>query len=119
MKNTLLEEQNEKVSALCDAAAHNERQFWKLVKEKRHKGQFGTFLINDKFVSDSNETMKMWFTHFASLGRAHSNSSYDANFELFVRNFIANKIEKFCTRSRDFVEVFDAPPSQRGSSFNL
>ena len=85
MKNRLLEEQNEKISTLCDAATHNERQFWKLVKGKRHKSQFGTFLINDEFVSDPSEIMKVWFTHFASLGRAHSNSSYDTNFELFVK----------------------------------
>ena len=59
VKNRLLEEQNEKISTLCDTAAHNERQFWKLVKGKRHKSRFGTFLINDKFVSDSSEIMKM------------------------------------------------------------
>ena len=93
--NRLLEEQKEKIGTLCDAAAHNERQFWKLVKEKPHKSQFGTFLINDKFVSDSSEIMKMWFTHFAFLGCTHSNSSYDANFELSVRNFIENETEIF------------------------
>ena len=112
MKNRLLEEQNEKISTLCDAAKHNERQFWKLVKEKRHKSQFGTFLINDEFVSYSSEIMKMWFTHFASLGRAHSNSSYGTNFELFVRNFIENETETFCTLSRDSIGLFDAPPSR-------
>ena len=37
VKNTLLEEHNEKISTLGDAAAHSERQFWKLVKGKRHK----------------------------------------------------------------------------------
>ena len=111
MKNRLLEEQNEKISTLCDAATHIERQFWKLVKGKCHKSQFGTFLINDGYVSDSSEIMKMWFTHFASLGRANSNSSYDTNFELFVRNFIENEIEieNFCTYS---IGLFDAPPSR-------
>ena len=63
MKNRLLEEQNkkkyEKIITLCDAAAHNERQFWKLVKGKRHKSQFSTFLINDKFVSDTSEIRKI------------------------------------------------------------
>ena len=50
VKNRLLEEQNEKIrSTLCDLATHNEIQFWKLVKGKRHKSQFGTFLINDEF----------------------------------------------------------------------
>ena len=49
----------------------------------------------------------MWFTHFASLGRAHSNSSYDANFELFMRNFIENEIENFCTLSGDSIELLD------------
>ena len=112
MKNRLLEGQNEKISALCDAAAHNERHFWKLVKGKRHKSQFGTFLINDKFVGDSSEIMKICFTHFASLGRAHSNSSYDANFELFVRNITENETENFCTVSRGSFGLFDAPPSR-------
>ena len=54
--------------------------------------------------------MRMWFTHFAS--RAHSNSSYDTNFELFVRNFIENETESFCTLSRDCSGLFDAPPSR-------
>ena len=112
MKNRLLEEQNEKVSTLCDATTQNKRQFWKLVKGKRHKSQFGTFLINDEFVSDSSEIIKMCFTHFASLGRANSNSSYDTNFELFVRNFIENEIEDFCTLNRDSIGLFDAPPSR-------
>ena len=110
MKNRLLE-QDEKISTLCDAAAHNERQFWKLVKGKRQKSQFGMFLINHKFVSDSSEIMKMWFTHFAWLGRAHSNNSYDANFQLFVRYFIENETETFCTLSHDSTGLFDAPPS--------
>ena len=75
VKNRLLEEQNEKISTLCDEVMHNERQFWKLVKGKHHKSQFGTFLINDEFVSDSSEIIKMWFTDFASLGCANSNGS--------------------------------------------
>ena len=54
----------------------------------------------------------MWFTHFASLGRAHSNNSYDANFELFVRNVIENETENCCTLSRDSIWLFDAPPSK-------
>ena len=54
----------------------------------------------------------MWFTHFASLDHTHSNSSYDANFELFVRNFIENEIKNFCTLSHDSVGFFDAPPSR-------
>ena len=112
VKNRLLEEQNEKVGTLCDAAAHNERQFWKLVKGKRHKCQLGTFLINDKFVSDSSEIMKMWFTHFSSLGRAHSNSNYDSNTEVFVRNFTENETENFCALNRDSTGLFDAPPSR-------
>ena len=112
MKNRLLEEQNKKIITLCDTDAHNERQFWKLVKGKRHKSQFGTFLINDKFVSDSSEIMKMWFTHFTSLGRAHSNSGYDFNFELFVRNFIENETNNFCTLSRNSIGIFDTPPSR-------
>ena len=82
------------------------------MKGKRHKSQLGTFLINDKFVSDSNEIMKMWFTYFASLGRAHSNSNYDSNFERFVRNFIENETENFCALNRDFTGLFDAPPSR-------
>ena len=82
------------------------------MKGKRHKSQFGTFLINDEFVTDSSEIMKMWFTHFASLGRSHSNSSYDTNLELFVRNFIENETEHFCTLSRDSIGLFDAPPSR-------
>ena len=112
MKNRLLEEQNEKISTLCDVATHNEEQFWKLVKGKRHKSQFGTFLINDEFLSDSSKIMKMWFTHFASLGCAHSNISHDTNFELFVRNFIEKEIENFCTLSRDSIGLFDVPPSR-------
>ena len=79
---------------------------------KRHKRQFGTFLINDEFGSDSSEIMKMWFTHFASLGRADSNSSYDTNFELFLRTFIENETENFCTLGCDSVGLFDAPPSR-------
>ena len=55
--------------------------------------------------------MKLWFNHFASLDRAHSNSSYDTNFELFVRNFIKNETENFCTLSRDSIGLFDAPLS--------
>ena len=112
VKNRLLEEQNKKISTFCNAAAHNEKQFWKFVKGKHHKSQFGTFLINDRFVSDSSEIIKMWFTHFASLGHGHSNSSYDANFELFVRNFIENETENFCTLSPDSVGLFDAAPSR-------
>ena len=54
----------------------------------------------------------MQFTHFASLTRAHSNSSYDTNFELFLRNFIENETENFCTLSRDSIGLFDAPPSR-------
>ena len=110
VKTRLLEEQIEKISTLCDTAAHNERQFWKLVKGKRHKNQFGTFLINYKFVSDSSEIMEVWFTHFASVGSAHSTSSYDTSFELFVRNFIENEIEIFCSFGRDSIGLFDAPP---------
>ena len=82
------------------------------MKGKRHKSQFGTFLINDKFVSDLSEIMKMRFTHFASLGRAHLNSNTDTNFELFVRNFIENEIENFCTLSRDSIGLFDVHPSR-------
>ena len=82
------------------------------MKGKNHKSQFGTFLINDRFVSDSSEIIKMWFTHFASLGHGHSNSSYDANFELFVRNFIENETENFCTLSPDSVGLFNAAPSR-------
>ena len=85
---------------------------WLLVKGERHKSQFGTFLINEKFVNDSSEIMKMWFTHFALLGRAHSSSTDDADFELFVRNFIENEIENFCTLSRDSIELLDASPSR-------
>ena len=112
MKNRLLEEQNEKISTLCDAAVHNERQFWKLVKGKRHKSQLSTFLINERFVSDLSEIMKMWFTHFASLGHAHSNSNYDSNFEWFVRNFTENETENFCALNCDSTGLFDAPPSR-------
>ena len=113
VKNRLLEEQNEKISTLSDVATHNERQFWKLVKGERHKSQFGTFLINDEFVGDSSEIiMNMWFTHFASLSRAHSNSSYDTNFELFVRKFIENETENFCALGRDSIGLLDVPPSR-------
>ena len=56
--------------------------------------------------------MKLWFTHFALLGRAHSNNSYDANFELFVINFIENEIENVCTLNSDSIVFFDRPPSR-------
>ena len=111
VKNRLLKEQNEKISTLCDAAEHNERQFWKLVKGKRYKSEFGTFLINDKFVSDSSEIMKMVHSFFFAQ-QCTFKSGYDANFELFVRNSIENHIENFCTLSCDSIGLFDAPPSR-------
>ena len=61
--------------------------------------------------------MKMWFTHFASLGRAHSNSSHDSNFELFVRKFTENEFDNFCILSRDSTELFGVPPSREEVHF--